>query len=81
MKRKILFSIVGIALVAVAIGYSLNKNQQIKNQQQTSLQIKNKEALAQTPEGLRGPCGGVLVCDDNGQFCYLDCEWHEGWKP
>ena len=73
MKKKVLFSIIGIALFAVAIGFSSNKKME------KSLTAENAKAIEE--EKMLGPCGGVLVCDDNGQFCYLDCEWHEGWKP
>ena len=63
MKKKVLFSIIGIALFAVAIGFSFN------DKQATNLESKNIEAL----EASAGYCpNGCLV--DFGLGCYCN-----GW--
>ncbi|MFW6096194.1 MAG: NVEALA domain-containing protein [Bacteroidota bacterium] len=54
MKRKILISIIGIALFAVAIGLSLN------NTQEDNLKVKNIEALAHNEDCL------MDASDNNG---------------
>jgi hypothetical protein len=71
MKRKVLFSIIGIALFAVAIGFNVQKN---KN---SDLVAENINALAQSPhEGAKCymACGGP-VPDYYACLWCTDC-WH-----
>jgi len=60
MKKKVLFSIVGIVLFAMAIGFGLN------DKQEENLEVKNIEALADVnplcPDGCHA---GGFSC-----FCY-----------
>ena len=60
MKKKVLFSIVGIALFAMAIGFGLN------NKQEEEIEVKNVEALADVNPACPNGChAGVMTC-----FCY-----------
>jgi len=73
MKRKILFSIAGIALFAVAIGFGLKDNQE------ENLKVKNIEALAgfSHHEGL-----GMYVPDlcQGAACCVLPADNDQGYK-
>ena len=60
MKKKVLFSIIGIALFAVAIGFGIN------DKKEASLTVKNIEALA-SHGGIgdeTDPGGGYPNCCD-----------------
>ena len=63
MKKKVLFSIVGIALFAVAIGLSLN------NTQEDNLKVKNIEALAAGYDHIMDASGG----GNDGASCECEC--------
>ena len=62
MKKKVLFSIVGIALFAVAIGLSLN------NTQENNLKVKNIEALAAGYDH-------IMDAPDDGGGGSIPCSW------
>ena len=76
MKKKVIFSIVGIALFAVAIGFRFNSNQE------KTLKIKNIEALAGSEDHLMDEGGGSggTTCYDSystgfwGTWTIYDCE-------
>jgi|GEM_PF-1643342 len=61
MKKKVLISIVGIALFAVAIGFGFHENQQEDN-----LKVKNIEALAHNEDCL-------MDASDGGGGVDTDC--------
>jgi len=65
MKRKVLISIVGIALFAVVIGFGFHENQQEEN-----LKVKNIEALAGDEDHLKdAPESGDDGSIEWGQYC------------
>jgi len=75
MKKKVLFSIVAVALFAVAMAFNSQNN---KNE---DLTVKNQEALAQViPEGF--PTLYAASCSGQGT-CYVpgaeEFEWETQW--
>ena len=58
MKKKVLFSILGIALFAVVIGFGVN------DRQEENLEVKNIEALAK--QHMKYP----VCCDDIWSVTY-----------
>ena len=62
MKKKVLISIVGIALFAVAIGFGLN------NTQEDNLKVKNIEALAAGYDH-------IMDAPDDGGGGSIPCSW------
>jgi len=63
MKKKVLISIVGIALFAVAIGFGLN------NTQEDNLKVKNIETLAGDEDHLKDDSAG----GNDGSSCECEC--------
>jgi uncharacterized alpha/beta hydrolase family protein len=61
MKKKVLFSIVAVALFAVAMAFNSQKDEN------EDLTVKNIEALAQTVE-VGTPCINI-----DGYQCYDEC--------
>ena len=64
MKKKVLFSIIGIALFAVAIGFGIN------DKKEASLTVKNIEALASH--------GGMG--DETKYECVCEGNWFTGYE-
>jgi len=82
MKRKFLISIIALALFAVAIGLSLNNNQE------DNLKVKNIAALAAGGMGDETMPDGSIPCSwactpDAGTWCVLcggTCHAEPNWS-
>ena len=61
MKKKVLFSIVGIALFAMAIGFGFSKSK-------TSNNLKKNEVKAKIPKD--GSMSCLWGCNTAGNSCY-----------
>ena len=64
MKKKVLISIVGIALFAVAIGFGTQR------EENSDLLIQNREALEQAEAG-DIHCSDVILCSTDNAVCTM----------